>query len=287
MRTFGGDWTTEKLGRVKAYLDAYRVALSKQPFFRLLYIDAFAGTGYRYSEEDGEDLALPELAEEETQAYLAGSARLALEVDPPFSEYIFIEKSGVKIAELRKLKAEFLGLSDRIKLIHREANSYIQELCDGDWSGKRAVMFLDPYGMQVNWDSIRAIAETKAIDLWYLFPLGVAVNRLLKRDGNISESIRSRLDELFGEQTWFDAFYEARSTKTLFGEETRTDKVATFPAISEYLVGRLKKEFAGVADNPRPLFNSRNNPLYLLCFAAANPTGAKIAVRIAGCILKQ
>ena len=46
--------------------------------------------------------------------------------------------------------------------------------------------------MQVQWDTMKAIAETKAIDLWILFPLGVAVNRLLKKDGNIEDSWRLR-----------------------------------------------------------------------------------------------
>ena len=59
-------------------------------------------------------------------------------------------------------------------------------------------MFLDPYGMQVRWDTIEAIAETKAIDLWLLFPLGVAVNRMLKNDGNINESWAEKLDIIFG-----------------------------------------------------------------------------------------
>ena len=42
---FGGDWTTEKLERVKKYLQAYVRIMNKQNF-RFLYIDAFAGTGY-------------------------------------------------------------------------------------------------------------------------------------------------------------------------------------------------------------------------------------------------
>ncbi|GAI54351.1 unnamed protein product, partial [marine sediment metagenome] len=50
------------------------------------------------------------------------------------------------------------------------------------WQNNRAVLFLDPYGMQVNWETIKAIANTEAIDLWYLFPFGIGVNRLLQKD---------------------------------------------------------------------------------------------------------
>ena len=43
---FGGDWTAEKLERVRKYLVAY-ATIMKEKRFRFAYIDAFAGTGYR------------------------------------------------------------------------------------------------------------------------------------------------------------------------------------------------------------------------------------------------
>jgi len=45
IQKFGGDWTQEKLARIRSYLGAYTTVLKKQPF-KLIYIDAFAGTGY-------------------------------------------------------------------------------------------------------------------------------------------------------------------------------------------------------------------------------------------------
>ena len=36
--------------------------------------------------------------------------------------------------------------------------------------------------MQVDWSTFEAIAATKAIDLWILFPLGQAANRLPSRN---------------------------------------------------------------------------------------------------------
>lgn len=62
-----------------------------------------------------------------------------------------------------------------------------------NWKSHRALVFLDPYGMQVEWKTIKSIAVTQAIDLWILFPLGT-VNRLLKNDGEIRSSLRARLD---------------------------------------------------------------------------------------------
>ena len=149
-------------------------------------------------------------------------------------------------------------------------------------------MFLDPYGMQVNWETIKAIANTKAIDLWYLFPLGIGVNRLLKKDaGKMPASWEIKLDNIFGTNEWKDAFYDEKQRSTLFGNETKIVKDTDFVKISKFIVERLKSIFAGVAENPLLLRNSKNNPLYLLCFASGNPRGAITAIKIAQDILKR
>jgi three-Cys-motif partner protein len=289
---FGGDWTAEKLDRVRKYLEAYLTALKKQRF-HLIYIDAFAGTGYRTlqrSDSTTTELLFPELAEPESERFVNGSARNALEIQPGFDEYIFIEKDQARCAELEKLLEEYPVHRDSIRVVNAEANSYLLRLCrETDWlrKGVRAVLFLDPFGMQVEWDTIKAIAETSAIDLWVLFPLGIGPNRLLKRDGNIDLVLRRRLDTFFGTGDWYDIFYETHTVEGLFGQETQTRKVGNFGTIARYLVERLRTVFPGVADNPLPLYNSTNNPLYLLCFAAGNPRGAPIAIRIAQHILAR
>lgn len=286
---FGGDWTEEKLTRIRKYLSAYTTALSKQPF-RTAYIDAFAGTGYRQlrQERRPSELMFPELLEEDAQSFLQGSAQIALQTQPRFSKYFFIEQDAARFSELAKLKEGYPSVAADIILVNSDCNAYLQDLClNRNWKNNRAVLFLDPFGMQVEWKTIEAIASTQAIDLWILFPLGVAVNRLLRRDGKIDEILRRKLDTLFGTTDWFDAFYETRTEPTLFGEEPRLRKVADLERIGRYFVDRLKTIFAGVAEAPLPLYNSRNNPLYLLCFAAGNPRGAPIAVKIAQDILRK
>jgi three-Cys-motif partner protein len=277
---FGGDWTQQKLELIRKYLVAY-AQIMKDRNYRFAYIDAFAGTGYRTLKQDDNPNALmfPLLAEAEPQQFLDGSARIALRVQPRFNKYIFIEKDEKRFAELQiSLKTDFPELWPDIMVIHADANDFITKIClKSNWSLHRAVLFLDPYGMQVNWATIKAIASTKAIDLWYLFPLGIAVNRLLKRDGNINEVLQERLNRIFGESDWYAQFYEQETTLSLFGEETQTKKVANFAAIEKYVVSRLGSVFTEVAKNPLTLRNSTNNPLYLLCFASANKTAKKIA----------
>ena len=133
---------------------------------------------------------------------------------------------------------------------------------------------------------MESIAHTQAIDLWILFPLGT-VNRLLKRDGEIRPPLRARLDLLFGEPDWYDAFYQSAKQLSLFDEEERWQKAGNiFLTIEQYFIERLQGIFEGVVTNPLILRNSKNVPLYLLCFAASNQRGAPIAVKIAKEILE-
>ncbi|MCC6616807.1 MAG: three-Cys-motif partner protein TcmP [Anaerolineae bacterium] len=287
---FGGDWTLEKLERVRKYLVAYTKIMNNQSWIEsFAYIDAFAGTGYQSLKQDDNpnQPLFPELIEEEPLHFVDGSARIALQVEPRFKKYIFVEKDPSRYQELQKLREQFPDRASDILIVNADANTYLQDLCEKNWKRRRAVLFLDPFGMQVTWDTIQAIAQTKAIDLWYLFPLGIGVSRLLKRDGNINLAWRNRLDKVFGEPAWYDVFYKTYAELNLLGEQQRIVKIGDFDTISQYFVRRLKTIFPGVADNPLPLFNSTNNPLFLLCFASANERGAETAIKIAQDILKR
>lgn len=297
---FGGDWTTLKLEILRKYLEAYTKALRNKPSaekpFVKGYIDAFAGTGYRTAStssptasafEANINLELPEMAGPETQKLLDGSARIALAVEPSFDRYIFIDRKKSHAADLEGLKEEFPHLESRIDVVRGDANEKIRELCAKDWRAHRAVLFLDPYGMQVEWETIEAIARTKAIDLWLLFPLGIGVNRLLTRSSEIPESWVRRLNLLLGTPDWREEFYKVDTAQqNLFEDESSRVVKASMESIGRYFNNRLKSIFPGVVDRPAVLRNSVGNPLFLFCFAAANEKGATPAIRIATSLLK-
>jgi three-Cys-motif partner protein len=148
-------------------------------------------------------------------------------------------------------------------------------------------VFLDPYGMQVEWSLIEEIARTRAIDLWVLFPLGVAVNRLLTSDKPPPDEWAQALDRIFGSTEWTERFYPSEIRDGLFGREETREKHADFKCIADFFVQRLERVFSGVARNPLALVNSRSVPIYLLCFAVGNQRGVKAALRIAEHILRQ
>lgn len=218
LQQFGGGWAQEKLARVSSYLTAYTNALKNMPF-TLMYIDAFAGTGYRNIKvEDKQGFGLTDLAGEDAKAFHDGSAKIALLTDPRFGEYYFIEQDSVKCTELEKLKDEFPEKAADIHIVNDDANAALKRICVSMMKQRnlRAVLFLDPFGMNVSWDTIEAIARTEAIDMWYLFPLGVGVNRLLTKDGNIPEPWQRKLDSIFGDTGWREAFYKKEVIAGLF-----------------------------------------------------------------------
>ncbi len=282
---FGGDWTERKLQVLRKYLDAYMTIFTgnqKANFFHTVYVDAFAGTGYRTLTDPDENLLFAELTMQDNQAFLEGSAQIALKMQKPFREYLFIEQKHSYIRELESLSKNFPNR--RIQIQQGDANDILHRwIRETDWRCTRAVVFLDPYGMQVEWSLIEAIAKTNAIDLWLLFPLG-GVNRLLTKHALPPKSFSDRLTRFFGTEDWRNRFYQ--SQKTMF-EDVVAHKSANFDSIKRFFIERLETVFAAVAENPLVLTNSRNNPIYLFCFAAGNPKGAPTALKIANHILNH
>jgi three-Cys-motif partner protein len=290
---FGGDWTSDKLERVRKYLCAYTTIFKKNVravYFTTIYVDAFAGTGQRVESAGRRVNAATEALENDNldaEALQKGSARIALEVDPPFDRYVFIEKRVKRVKELEAPRSDFPDKAAAIQVERADANDYLREWCgQTDWQRHRAVVFLDPYGMQVDWATIEAIAATKAVDLWVLFPLGMAVNRLLTKNEPPPKKWADALTRFFGNDEWKQEFYPKKTERTLFGDEQTERKEANFDRIGRFFLKRLKAVFARVVPNPLVLTNSKDVPIYLLCFAAGNPKGAPTAIKIAKDILK-
>jgi three-Cys-motif partner protein len=199
---FGGPWTEDKLSRLRKYLQAYMSIFSTNPRARLLrtiYLDAFAGAGLRKqlaAQVADEDPLFAAISDSDSEALRKGSTQVALETTPPFGEYVFIEHNEEYAKTLQESQRRFPNFANRLKIIQDDANVYLRKWCNEvDWRKTRAVVFLDPYGMQVEWATIEAMAQTESIDLWILFPLGIGVNRLLMRHGPPEGSWASRLTQ--------------------------------------------------------------------------------------------
>ena len=92
---------------------------------------------------------------------------------------------------------------------------------------------------------------------------------------------------MFGTSKWQEYFFRENPQPNFFDLTPKLIKSINLKGIADFFNHRLETIFEKVANNPLYLMNSKNNPLYLLCFASGNPKGAKIAVDIAQYILKE
>lgn len=268
---FGGVWTEIKLKALTEYLDFYQKALRNMPF-ETWYIDAFAGTGDRHAELqrggifEGEPI-------EHFERNLDGSAKKALGIDPPFTHYWFTERHRRRSQQLLALREDF-DLDIQIK--NGEANAELRKLfASPPWSGgpkshlQRAVVFLDPYGMSVDWDTLRMLADTKRVDVWYLFPRKAVVQQLAHDIKGVDDSKRAKLAQIFGGDQWEEQFYEARPAQSsLFDPAPSETKGRTASAsdIAAFAKQRLGSLFCYVSD-PLPLIVKGSDFFELYCLS--------------------
>lgn len=292
---FGDEHTKKKLETVQKYLSVYTTALKYSPF-KLLYVDACAGSGSSVPKASLEDANPDQVPLEglsppvaDTDAIIVGSAIRALGVDPPFHKYLLNDVKQTNVNALRKsVKEDFPHLADRVELTRLDANEMLRNLClSQDWKKTRAVVFLDPFGLQINYDTLVLLGQTEAIDLWYLVPV-FAMYRQVSGDGQINPDGGPRVDAALGTTIWRDvAVIEEKSTD-LFNQpqlrSTRAVDIAWFEKVAKERIGAA---FGGrVLDETLPL--GRNGiQEFSLMFAWANPgEKAKLAAKLAKAVLK-
>jgi three-Cys-motif partner protein len=274
---FGGVWTELKLDAVHYYLGFFTRVLKKP--FELWYIDAFAGSGSRTEMVERGGL-LEGTPIEMATAQLAGSVMRALSVEPPFNRHIFIEGNTARFRELEAIRDE--TPDKRIECRHGDANN---ELCSiftsQPWSkqiaGKgyhRAVVFLDPYGMNVEWDTLQLLANTQAVDVWYLFPLQAVTRQLSGVLDKVDSYKQDRLDSIFGTPNWRDELYKTQVFTDLFAETISTaTRNVTQQQIEAYSRKRLGTLFRYVSE-PLPLIAEGRGHLFSL-FCLSNSSSDK------------
>ena len=285
VQSFGGKHTRRKLDVVAKYLAAYATVMKKQEF-RLFYVDGFAGSGASTSKFVSENSQDPTLFP--TADVLDGSPIRALSIEPPFDRYIFIEKSDENVRSLSGLREKFP--ERMIELAPGDANDRLHEFCDRIVGERfdRAVVFLDPFGLSVRWQTVQRMAATEKIDLWYLVPVD-GMSRQIKDDGTFLPGA-SKIDELWGSPSWrTKAVRPVDTSGDLFGDvDERLEKIARANQFSEMFRDHLRDVFAGgVASTYLPLGRGRRHDFSLM-FACANPRPAAsdAAMRIANHILR-
>jgi three-Cys-motif partner protein len=187
------------------------------------------------------------------------------------------------------IKSDFVEIRDTVEVTCSDADAALNDCISKlDWSSTRALVFLDPYGLEVGWNLIKRLANTGACDVWYLFPLG-GVIRLMTKNGHVPTTWSARLDRVFGTHKWYEEFYRPSWQQSLFrDEQKRFSKTASTKHVVDFIRHRLRTIFPTVS-NAGILRNSKGAPLFALVLGVSNPSSKaqKAALSIANHLVKD
>lgn len=266
---FGSRHTVEKLGMLEKYLPAYTTALKRRDF-ALHYIDAFAGTGVC-------NIKL----EQKRRLLVPGSAKIALECEPPFHRMVFIEKKPRHVKALQRLAEQ---APDRtVDVVAGDANHELPRVLEKlNRRRDRAVVFLDPYGMNLQWATLERVARSKLADVWYLFPLSGLYRQAARDAADIDEDKARSLTTMLGTEAWRSAFYKESPQGSLFDEAPTVERHLGPMQMKDWVTSHLRTIFSSVVE-PKILYQTTPNgtqgaPLFALYFAVSNDSGPAIGL---------
>ncbi len=268
MNNFGGDWTKIKIEILVEYAKAYLNIMKDRKFFKLMYFDGFAGSGFI-------------IKNKKIDVYITvGAARRIIELsDPkPFDSYYFVEKD-LKNFRLLEKNTKLAFPQKNIYTVCDDCNKKIVDLGnflrDPKNNKVRTLAYIDPCGMQVEWRSIENLRGLP-IDMWILVPTGLGVNRLLKRNGHISEAWLEKLEIFLGLSRLEIENYFYKKSYTLFEEITSVEKEKDAIELSAKLYKSRLNEVFEFVSKPYELKNSSNSVMYHLFLTSNNKTAEKI-----------
>jgi three-Cys-motif partner protein len=257
-----GYWTEIKLQILEDYTKEYLRILRNQSSIRnVAYIDGFAGAGSHISKTTGE--------------VIAGSPKRALEMQPAFDEYHFVEMKPDRVDRLKRI-----GPTANVTVYQGDCNEVLlndvfPRCCYEDY--RRALCLLDPYDLNPSWEVVETAGRMGSIEIFLNFMIMDAnMNVLRKNTDSVSPEQAARMTKFWGDESWRKAAY--RSEPGLFGDiEEKTSNEAVVEAYRERL-----KTVAGFKHVPKPvpMRNTKGPVIYYLFFASPNATGNKIVEHI-------
>jgi len=260
-----GIWSEVKLAIVREYASAYARIMEatrrdRIPSLRWIYIDAYAGPGYHLSETSGE--------------LVEGSPLIALNTEPPFHEYHFIDSEKARSEQLRRLAGPrsdvFTYSEDCNKVL---LGSVFPRAEYGTY--KRALCLLDPYNIDLTWEVIETAGRSNSIEIFMNFMIMDINRNALRKDPDKSiPSKVAQMTRLWGDESWKNAGYD--QIPNLF-EQLVPQKV-TNERFAEAFRQRLEKK-AGFKYVPKPMpmkITNSNTVIYYLYFASQKEAGMDI-----------
>lgn len=252
-----GYWSEIKLDIIKEYAHAYSTILTRKSLSHA-YIDAFSGHGLAFSRT--------------TQTFVPGSPLNALDIEPPFRAFYFIDLDQDKAARLREC------VRDRrdVHVFEGDCNAILPEEVFPHVRYKdywRALCLLDPYGLHLDWDVICQAGQMRSIEVFLNFPVMDMNRNVLWHDPTgVSPTNIDRMSRFWGDESWRQIAYSANGG--LFPDiELRQP----MQYVADAFCNRLRKDagFKYVSE-PLPMRNTQGSVVYFLIFASQQPVAERI-----------
>jgi three-Cys-motif partner protein len=196
-----GPWTEVKVEIVREYAQVFRKITSARSYFHTVYMDGFSGSGILLSKQRGEPVA--------------GTPARIIAIEPRFNEYHFIEKRPKRQAVLRAM----VGSHPNVTVHEGDSNVILLENLLPTMtyeSYRKGLLFLDPYGLHLDWKVVEAAGKSRCVDLLLNFPIHDINRRVLWKDpARVAPSDAARMTRFCGSEDWGKDAY--RAEPDLFG----------------------------------------------------------------------
>lgn len=176
-----GSWTPEKYRTFQLYAHQFTQGM-KGKWKSLAYLDLYAGSGQSLAEG----------------RVLLGSPLIALSLDVQFDQYVFCEKDAIKLAALKeRVQRKFPTAS--VRFVDGDCDDPSFRLGDALPHGALTLCFVDPYKLDIRFDTLRTLAQGRSIDFLCLLASRMDAGR---NPHNYLREESTKLDRLLGGRTW-------------------------------------------------------------------------------------
>jgi three-Cys-motif partner protein len=256
-----GSWSEVKLEILKAYASAYTQALKNQDF-QTRYIDGFSGAGLAQSKSSDQ--------------WVETSPLIAMRVEPAFEELHFVDMNPKKLGYLEEISKN----DSRVHVHRGDCNVVVPGLVKKHVrynKMERALCILDPYDLNLHWETVSSVARTRAADFVINFMIVAANRGVLWRHREASEHAKEAMTRFWGDTSWEEAAYQEE--RGLFGPiRTKRGNLAIVEAYSRRLLALTPGLKIGT---PFPVKTEGNSDIYYLIFGSMKGLGVKIWNEIA------
>ena len=245
-----GPWAEDKYRYVGMYAEMFATGM-KNKWPRRLYLDLFSGPGYSRVRDTGR--------------VVLGSPMIALSLPDPFDEYLFSDESPEALDALRTRVAR-LDQQLPVTYIPGDANVAVARIVKvvsaTPSKGTLSFCFLDPYKLNIHFQTVQRIAEGRAVDFLILLALYIDANRNIQwyvGDDNPT------IDLFLGDRTWRPRWKTA---------ERAGDSIVKFLA-NEYSarMGQIGYLTMTLEDMVKVRTRDKRLPLYYLAFFSKHAKG--------------